>query len=110
MQYTEYTWIFVLATIFSFICAFGIGANDLVSQQPSLHLLDASPVVQKGCVLGKESSDGSVLTKLRVCNAALHSDKSWQCQQYAIRAVPSESCLEEHHDACGTRKQQTFWM
>ncbi|GAQ85424.1 phosphate transporter [Klebsormidium nitens] len=31
MQYTEYTWIFVIATIFSFICAFGIGANDLAN-------------------------------------------------------------------------------
>eukprot|EP00897_Mesotaenium_endlicherianum_P008176 jgi/Mesen1/7387/ME000382S06583 len=31
MVYAEYTWVFVLATIFSFACAFGIGANDVAN-------------------------------------------------------------------------------
>eukprot|EP00897_Mesotaenium_endlicherianum_P007312 jgi/Mesen1/6609/ME000034S06063 len=31
MVYSEYTWVFVLATIVSFFCAFGIGANDVAN-------------------------------------------------------------------------------
>eukprot|EP00897_Mesotaenium_endlicherianum_P005233 jgi/Mesen1/4738/ME000241S03774 len=31
MVYSEYTWVFVIATFFSFMCAFGIGANDVAN-------------------------------------------------------------------------------
>lgn len=31
VQFDQYTWIFALGTIFSFVCAFGIGANDVAN-------------------------------------------------------------------------------